>query len=210
VSTAEGPPATAAAQALDRRLLDAVERLGHGLRALAHRSARAAGLSALQQQTLLGIAGHPPARRGVGALAAEFDVTTPTVSDAVAALVRKGLVVRDTAPDARRRVLGLTDSGAAVAAALRGWDGPALEALRGLDEHDKGAALDVTLTVIAALVADGTISVARTCSTCRHFRPDRHRDRAAPHHCALLELPLSQAQLRTDCPEHEPPPAPRG
>ncbi|WP_203897220.1 hypothetical protein [Virgisporangium aliadipatigenens] len=38
---------------LDRRLADAVERLGHGLRSLAQHSARAQGLSPLQQQAVL-------------------------------------------------------------------------------------------------------------------------------------------------------------
>jgi hypothetical protein len=36
------------------------------------------------------------------------------------------------------------------------------------------------------------------------FRPDTHQRSVSPHHCALLDLPLSGADLRTDCPEHEP------
>jgi hypothetical protein len=48
------------------------------------------------------------------------------------------------------------------------------------------------------------ITVARMCVSCRFFRPDTHRMSVSPHHCALLDLPLSGADLRTDCPEHEP------
>ena len=40
--------------------------------------------------------------------------------------------------------------------------------------------------------------------SCRYFRPDTHQRSVSPHHCALLDLPLSGADLRTDCPEHEP------
>lgn len=188
---------------LDRRLLDAVERLGHGLRALSRQTARAAGLTPLQQQALLAVATQPTLRREVGTLAAEFDVAGPTMSDAVAALARKGLVERQPVADARRRVLAPTTDGAAVAAGLTGWDEPALRALHALDDEDKGVALDVTLALIAQLVDDGTISVARTCSTCRHFRRHAHQDGAAPHHCGLLDLPLPKTELRTDCLEHE-------
>lgn len=189
---------------LDRRLLDAVERLGHGLRSLSQRTARAAGLTPLQQQALLAIARQPPQRRQVGALSAEFDVTNPTMSDAVTALARKGLVTRTVAGDARRRELALTDAGEQTAAGLAAWDSPALQALHGLDDADKGAALEVLLSAIAVLVRDGTIAVARTCTTCRHFRPHEHADAPAPHHCALLGLQLSRTDLRTDCPEHLP------
>ncbi|MEV4897453.1 hypothetical protein AB0K48_49780 [Nonomuraea sp. NPDC055795] len=48
---------------LDRRLADAVERLGHGLRSLAQSSAREHGLSPLQQRTVLALVRMPAARR---------------------------------------------------------------------------------------------------------------------------------------------------
>lgn len=188
---------------LDRRLLDAIERLGHGLRAQSQRTARAAGLTPLQQQALLAVARHPVQRRQVGALAAEFDVSVPTMSDAVAALERKGLMHRTVAADARRRTLALTEAGAATSAGLAEWDQPALAALGELDDGDKGAALDVLLSVIGDLVRSGEIAVARTCTTCQHFRSHKHDDLSAPHHCALLDLPLERTDLRTDCPEHE-------
>jgi hypothetical protein len=57
---------------------------------------------------------------------------------------------------------------------------------------------------ISALQGAGVITVARMCVSCRFFRPDAHPADASAHHCALLDLPLSEADLRTDCPEHEP------
>lgn len=188
---------------LDRRLLDAIERLGHGLRAMSQRTARSAGLTPLQQQALLAVAHQRPQRREVAALAAEFDVTNPTMSDAITALVRKGLLTRTIGRDARRRVLALTDTGEQAAAELAGWDDAVVLALQRLEEESKGAALDVLLSVIGALVRDGTINVARTCTTCRHFRPHKNGDALMPNHCGLLDLPLRRIDLRTDCPEHE-------
>ncbi|NRQ31829.1 winged helix-turn-helix transcriptional regulator [Nonomuraea sp. NN258] len=193
-----------ASDEVERRLADALERLGHGLRSLAQRSAREHGLSPLQQQAVLALVRQPAARREVSALAAEFDVTSPTMSDAVAALERKGLVTRSPGLDGRRRLLSLTDAGQQVARELAPWDGPLLEAFARLPAPDRDTTLHSLLRVIADLQRQGVVSVARTCTTCRFFEPDAHADASAPHHCHLLRVPLPLADLRTDCSEHQP------
>ncbi|MGE3285089.1 MAG: MarR family winged helix-turn-helix transcriptional regulator [Pseudonocardia sp.] len=192
---------------LDRRLADAIERLGNGLRSLAQQSARAQGLSPLQQQVVLALHRQPAARREVNALAAEFDVTTPTMSDAVGALERKQLLTRSPGPDGRRRLLTLTERGEATARALAAWDEPLLTALARRSVADRATTLDSLLHVVADLQRRGVVSVARTCTTCRFFVPDAHPDPDAPHHCDLLRSPLPRARLRTDCPEHDAAPA---
>ncbi|QFZ21542.1 MarR family winged helix-turn-helix transcriptional regulator [Saccharothrix syringae] len=189
---------------LDRRLADAVERLGHGLRSLAQRTAREHGLTPLQQQAVLALARQPGIRREVSALAAEFDVTTPTMSDAVSALERKGLVGRSPGRDGRRRLLTLTAGGDEVARRLQPWDGPLLTALEGVPAADRATTLGSLLHVIAELQRQGVVSVARTCPSCRFFGANTYRDPVAPHHCHLLRIPLPLADLRVDCPEHEP------
>lgn len=189
---------------LDRRLADAFERLGHGLRSLAQRTARERGLSPLQQQAVLALARQPTARREVAALAAEFDVTTPTMSDAVGALERKGLVRRSPGADGRRRLLTLTGEGETVARGLADWDGPLLEALGRLPVVDRATTLHSLLRLIADLQRRGVVSVARTCTSCRFFGADVHPDPVEPHHCNLLHAPLRLAELRTDCSEHAP------
>jgi IS1 family transposase len=60
------------------------------------------------------------------------------------------------------------------------------------------------LELIAGLQRHGAISVARMCVTCRFFRRDAHPNPARPHHCALVDAPLSSGELRVDCAEHEP------
>ncbi|MGN9783161.1 MarR family winged helix-turn-helix transcriptional regulator [Nonomuraea sp. ZG12] len=189
---------------LDRRLADALERIGHGMRSLTQRTAREHGLSPLQQQTVLALSRQPTVRREVSALAAEFDVTTPTMSDAVSALERKQLVTRSPGADGRRRLLTLTDSGEEVARRLTPWDGPLLDALAGLPVEHRAVTLDSLLHVIAELQRRHVVSVSRTCTTCRFFGAHAHADPAAPHHCHLLRTPLPLTDLRTDCPEHQP------
>ncbi|MFI7672223.1 MarR family winged helix-turn-helix transcriptional regulator [Actinophytocola sp. NPDC049390] len=189
---------------LDRRLTDAIERLGHGLRALSQRSARAQGLSPLQQQAVLALARMPAAQREVNALAAEFDVTTPTMSDAVSALERKELLTRSPGADGRRRLLTLTERGGDVARELAVWDQQVVAAVAKLPVEDRATTLHTLLRVIADLQRDGVVSVTRMCTTCRFFGPGVHADPAAPHHCDLLRKPLPLTALRTDCAEHEP------
>ena len=198
------PAKPAAAEDLDRRLADAVERLGHGLRALAQQSARAEGLTPLQQNVLLMLR-RPAGLHEVGALAGEVDVSVPTMSDAVAALDRKGLIERVVGRDARRRRLSLTAEGRRVAARLEDWDSSLLRALGAHDDSRKAIALDVVLGVIGSLAADGTIAASRACSTCRFFRRGAAgpgQGDAAPHYCGLIEAPVALPQLRVDCPDH--------
>ncbi|GLY50457.1 MarR family winged helix-turn-helix transcriptional regulator [Lentzea sp. NBRC 102530] len=193
---------------LDRRLADALERLGHGMRSLAQRTAREHGLSPLQQQAVLALARHPRERREVAVLAAEFDVTTPTMSDAVTALERKELVTRSPGTDGRRRALTLTATGEEVAHGLSSWDDPLTAALAAVPEADRATTLHTLLRAIEGLQRAGVVNLTRTCTTCRFFGRDEHDDPDVPHQCHLLRMPLPLTDLRTDCPEHEPANAP--
>jgi hypothetical protein len=42
----------------------------------------------------------------------------------------------------------------------------------------------------------------RVCCTCRRFRAEAHAGTARPHHCALLDVPLAEADARAICVEH--------
>jgi len=104
---------------LDAKLAAALERVGQALRVQMWDKAKQHGLSPTQLQVLLRLAADPPARRRIGVLAAELDVTHPTVSDAVAVLSRKGLVARE-APS-RKAPLALSERGRALAGELVDW-----------------------------------------------------------------------------------------
>lgn len=186
----------------DAKLVAALERVGQALAVQMRDVAKRHGLSPIQLQLLLRLAGDPPARRRVGALADELDVTHPTVSDAVSALRRKGLVEREgtnrTAP------LGLSATGRALADDLAEWDRRTRDVLADLPAAGKRAALQLLLDLIAGLQRSGAITVARMCVTCRFFRRDAHPGAAQPHHCELVDAPLGTGELRVDCAEHEP------
>jgi DNA-binding MarR family transcriptional regulator len=189
---------------LDTKLVAALERVGQALRVELRQGAAQEGLTPTQAQILLRLASERPLRRRVGALATAFDVRQPTISDAVAALERKGLVARrrDRA-DARAATLRLTGPGRAVADRLGAWHERARAELRRLPRQAREGSLTLLLDLIAGLQRADIVGVARTCPTCRFFRFDAHPHAPRPHHCALLEVPLGPADLRLDCPEHE-------
>jgi DNA-binding MarR family transcriptional regulator len=189
---------------VDARLAAAAERIGHAARVLLRAAAARHGLSIIQAQLLLQIAAAP-AESSIAMLTSRYDVRQPTISDAVSALQRKGLVVKTR--QGRRQGLSVTDAGGSTAANLGGWDAPLHAAMGTQPEAAKGPALQLLLEVIAQLQASGVITVARSCTSCRFFRPNTYADQGQPHHCALLDLPLRQVDLRLDCPEHQPVPA---
>jgi DNA-binding MarR family transcriptional regulator len=187
---------------LDDKLLAALERVGQALRVQLWDAARDHGLSPTQVQVLLRLAADAPGRRRIGVLADELDVTHPTVSDAVAVLRRKGFVVREG--DARRAPLALTAHGRATAAAVAGWADRTRSVLAGLSAADKEQTLGLVMDLIAKQQRAGVITIARMCVTCRFFRRDVHPGARRPHHCALIDIPMADAELRVDCAEHEP------
>ena len=187
---------------VDAKLVAALERVGQALRVQMWDKAKQHGLSPTQLHLLLRLATDPPARRRIGVLARELDLTHPTVSDAVAVLRRKGLVDRD--PASRKAALNLTARGRAVADGLADWDQRTRAELADLPDGDKHAALRLLLDLIAGLQRSGAITVARMCVTCRFFRRDAHPSSPRPHHCALVDAPMGSGELRVDCAEHEP------
>jgi hypothetical protein len=116
-------------------------------------------------------------------------------------LRRKGLVER--APG-RGAPLGLSSRGRRLADDLASWHERTRRQLAGFPAADKEATLRLLLDLIAALQRAGVITVARMCVTCRFFRPDQHPGAARPHHCALVDMAMSDGELRVDCPEQEP------
>jgi DNA-binding MarR family transcriptional regulator len=199
-----GPGLPPGARDLDTKLVAALERVGQALRVELRARAARHGLTPTQAQIVLRLGSEHPARRRVGALAAALDVRQPTISDAVSALKRKGLVERrSTAADARAATLRLTPRGFAVADGLGDWDERARAELRRLPEQARRKSLSLLLDLIAGFQQAGVVGVARTCPICRFFRFEERPGTAKPHYCALLEVPLGEGDLRLDCPEFE-------
>ena len=188
---------------LDRKLLAAVERLGRALRVVRQQVATRHQLSLLQVHLLELLADRRPRR--VGELAAELDVSQPTVSEAVATLQGKGLATRRRAgDDARAIIVALTRAGTQLATSVAADLAPLLDGDHTTEDDERGTALRVVLGEISRFQRAGIITINRSCLSCLHYRAPAGATQTA--HCLLLDQPLGYADLRIDCPEHGQPP----
>ena len=180
---------------LNAHLARLLERIGEVARAMRWDEATSTGLSPLQLRILGFVADHAGQSVGVARLSDEFQVTRPTVSDSVKLLVDRGYLVRKPDPlDGRGHMLGLTATGRRhLPEAV-----PFAAALTTLPKQEREALLLALMRLLHALLVSGDVQVQRMCWSCVHYRGDKQ----GRHHCAVLAVDLSRAELRTDCAEH--------
>lgn len=144
------------------------------------------------------------APRSLSEVAGELGVGPATVSEAVTTLVRKRLIQKTRAPhDRRQLVLLLTAKGRRVATRIAGWPDFLLHAIHLLSAEERGVLLRVLLKIIRTLQQHRLIAVARMCVTCRFFRPHVYPGSEQPHHCAFVDAPFGDHELRLECPDHQ-------
>jgi DNA-binding MarR family transcriptional regulator len=189
-------------QPLDKRVTTGLAKVGLALKQQAWAEAGGRGLTPTQGQALALLRANPAGLR-LGELAGLLGVTAATTSDSVGALARKGLVTKAAlAADGRAVVVRLTPAGAREAAAAAAWPDFLLEAVDELSGEEQAAFLRGLVTMIRTLQLKGRIPVARMCVSCEFFRPFRHDDPVTPHHCAFVDAPFGDGELRLDCPDH--------
>jgi DNA-binding MarR family transcriptional regulator len=187
---------------LDKRVTTGLAKVGIALKQQAWAEAGGRGLTPTQGQALALLRASPDGLR-LGELAGQLGVTAATTSDSVAALARKGLVSKaPLAGDGRAVLVRLTPAGLREAAAAAAWPDFLLEAVDQLSAGEQAAFLRALVTMIRTLQERGRIPVARMCVSCRFFQPYRHDHPTTPHHCAFVDAPFGDRELRLDCPDH--------
>lgn len=185
------------------RLREGFERVALVLRADLWAAAGDAGLNPAQTQVLALLAARPAGLRSKE-IAAHLAVTAPSMADTLSALERKGYVTRAPDPaDARAVIARLTEDGQALGRTLASATSQVMSALAGLSPREQADLLLTQIKLIRTLQLAGAIPLQRMCVSCRHFRPNAHRDVAQPHHCAFVNAPIGSRDLRLDCGEHE-------
>ena len=188
-------------QPLDKRVTIGLAKIGIALKQQAWAEAGGRGLTPTQGQVLALLRANPDGLR-LGALAEQLGVTAATTSDSVTALQRKGLVTKEPmAGDGRGVIVLLTPTGTREAAAAAAWPDFLLEAVGELSTVEQATFLRALVSMIRTLQEKGRIPVARMCVSCRFFRPYQHDNPARPHHCAFVDAPFGDGELRLDCPD---------
>lgn len=184
------PDALEAAHLIDR--LERLARLGED-----------EPLNAAQWEALRYLARANRFSRTPALLADYLGSTRGTVSRTLAALEAKGYVERvPSARDGRSVELALTKL--AEEALKRD---PLLALAEDIERAtgDGAAALaDALRRTLRHAIARNGGRAFEACFSCRHFRAGVHASLRAPHHCALLDEPLSDADGTAICAENEP------
>jgi DNA-binding MarR family transcriptional regulator len=192
---------------IDRRVMTALAKVGMAMRHSSWAGASDRGLTVTQTQILTALLRASSVGVRPTTIAHDLAVTVPTISDAVEALARKGLVRRAReAADRRARPAALTARGRREASRVSDWPDTLLEAASVLEPREQAVLLRGLLKMIRALLERGQVPAARMCLTCWFFRPNAHADAQRPHHCARVDVAFGDRQLRPDCPDHVPAP----
>jgi DNA-binding MarR family transcriptional regulator len=188
-----------------QRTLVALSKIGLALKSQAWKGAAPRGLNPTQAQVLVTLARESGAGLRLNEIAERLAVSPPTVSDSVSALERKGLLLKRPAPDDRRAVaVTLTTEGHHEARAAAVWPDLMLSSVDVLDDAERAVLLRALVKMIRELQEQELIAPSRMCVTCRFFRPNEHAGSTRPHHCAFVDAPFGDAELRVECGDHDP------
>jgi DNA-binding Lrp family transcriptional regulator len=144
-------------------------------------------------------------QRKVSYLAQEFNMTKPTVSDAIKTLEEKGLIVKITEEnDTRSYTINLTDKGNLVAHETSLFAQKFNEALGGMPPIEQEELLEHLVSIIHSFHKKGILTIQRTCFTCTyHAQSTMNTSSNKQSYCKLLDQTLHSSDIRLDCPHHE-------
>ncbi|MCW9036603.1 MULTISPECIES: MarR family winged helix-turn-helix transcriptional regulator [Altibacter] len=184
---------------LSNKVIAGLERISETFKKLLWEQAKQLKVSPIQIQLLIFIAYHKQELCNVSYLAKEFNVTKPTVSDAVRVLVAKGLILKNfSSSDNRSYFVELTPLGKSFVKETEHFAKP----LQDLFDKKESFELEKLFTTITSLIYQlnnsGILTVQRMCFGCRFYDSTSNRS-----FCNLLQKELKPTTIRLDCPEFE-------
>lgn len=184
---------------LSIKIVAGLQRISEAFKVLLWQKAKVLGLSPIQIQMLIFIAYHKPEFCNVSHLAKEFNLTKPTVSDAIRILDKKELITKDYSPnDNRRYTILLSKKGKEIVEETESF-AFSLKSEVGKIGQEKLEALFTPLSeLIYQLNQSGILTVQRTCYGCKFYQKSNGK-----HHCNFLGKDLLNSEIRIDCAEFE-------
>jgi len=184
---------------LSSKIVAGLERISEAFKVLLWEKATELGVSPIQIQILIFIAYHKPALCNVSHLAKEFNVSKPTISDAIRVLNKKGIIEKDvSSADNRSYTIKLSDRGLDIVSQTENFAHPIKKTLNQIETANLNALYKTLSTLIYQLNRNGVLTVQRTCYGCKFYKKNTNA-----HYCNLLEKELLDADIRVDCPEYE-------
>jgi DNA-binding MarR family transcriptional regulator len=184
---------------LDNKIVAGLERLSQVFRVLLWEKAKLHGLSPIQIQLLIFIQHHSSDKSTISYLAQEFNVTKPTISDAVKTLEQKKMIKKlADEVDTRSYSIQLTTAGKNIVSDTEHFVNPITEIIAEIKQPEKLVLWENITKLITQLHQSEAITVQRTCHYCKHFSSKNK----VPY-CKLLEQKLLPQDIRIDCAEFE-------
>ena len=185
---------------LNDKIIYGLERVSDAFKTLLWEKAKDQGISPIQIQLLLFIANHKTSLANVTQLAIEFNVTKPTISDAIKVLIKKKYLIKDhSSADSRSYYLLISQEGEKLVQTISSYSLPFQKALSKANEKDLEVLYSSITVLISELNKRGVIQIQRSCLSCRF-----HNGEANNHFCNLLNQKLTNVDIRLDCADHEP------
>jgi len=184
------------------RVTHSLLRLSTAMRSQAWEWAEGAGLTPTQGEILVLLMQRKGPMR-LGEIARETALTAATTSDAVSTLESKGLVEKRRAlDDGRALAVRLTARGRTAAKRAAQWPDFLAKAVGTLRDEEQSIFYRTLLKTVRQLEVQGHIPPHRMCVTCTHLEPSKN-PKKTPHRCMLLDLSMSDTDLRLVCSVHE-------
>jgi len=184
------------------RVTHSLLRLSTAMRSQAWEWAEGAGLTPTQGEILVLLMQRKGPMR-LGEIARETALTAATTSDAVSTLESKGLVEKRRAlDDGRALAVRLTARGRTSAKRAAQWPDFLAKAVGTLREDEQALFYRTLLKTVHQLETQEDIPPYRMCLTCTHFEPSKNAKKT-PHYCKLLNLKMSDTDVRLDCSVYE-------
>lgn len=184
---------------ISSKIVAGMERVSEVFKILLWEKAKLVGLSPIQIQILIFIAFHKQKLCNVSHLAKEFNVTKPTVSDAVRVLDKRGYIVKDfSSSDSRSYSISLSDLGNDIISQTYDFSNPLKKQVDSFSQSELESLFGTLSQLIYKLNRNGILSVQRTCYGCKFYEKQQESD-----YCNLLQKELLNQEIRLDCPEYE-------
>lgn len=186
----------------ERKIAYLLERVSLVYRVLLWNFAKEEGLTPLQIQIILFLKNRDPEECTPTSIAEDLNITKATLSDASAALMRKGIIKkRSSRKDKRTTFLTLSRRGNSVLKRIAGIDDTIVRCIKELDDYEKDRAFLLLIKLISSLHSSGLMKIARVCFTCKFFRKN-----ATPsaHLCSLTGVEHSDRDIMVNCPKYKP------
>lgn len=181
------------------KIVAGLERFSEVFRVLLWDKAKEFGLSPIQIQILIFIAYHKTELCNVSHLAKEFNLTKPTISDAIRVLHKKDLIVKDFSQlDSRSYAILLSEYGKQIVSQTESFANPLQQQINTISKENLDDLFKTLSTLIYKLHKVEILTVQRICFGCKFYNKHENID-----YCNLLEKKLISSDIRIDCSEFE-------